>query len=422
MGVASANKHEALIPHTGMLIKHYIALIMQPLVVALIALGSTSHPSFAKETITTQDVTVFDGQKGWEHNGITYRLACGVNLIELPNRDLLMTWLSGTDSEPSTDNCILASRSTDGGWTWSEPWIFVPAGKDAGGLTSLFIGDENQLVAFGAYWPSEDEYTTWYYFRMESRDNGHTWSPRKTFTVYDNHACLAHRIKLDDGRWLFPASIFNKREKGLHGDLNALAHARNEEEAQALAEKFPEPNSDKFARVLHGCMAFLSDGQSATSLYPGGSVNNRPMGLIEPSVVQLKDGTVVMLMRAQVGGFLWESRSHDRGMSWTPAVETTIPNPSTLAHVLRLGDGRIALFNNPTGGKIGAHGPRNPLAMWISNDEMQSWPVKHDIASGAKCAYPKAIETNNGRLLVGYDRDRRQVRVIHVTFNKCPPE
>ncbi|MCC6679660.1 MAG: exo-alpha-sialidase [Phycisphaeraceae bacterium] len=368
------------------------------------------------ETITAKEITVFDGNKGWVHDGITYRLACGVNLVQAANGDLLMTWLSGTDSEPSTDNCILVARSTDGGFTWSEPSIIVPAAEDAGGLTNIFRGEDGQLVGLGAYWPSEEEYTVWYYFRMTSDDNGQTWSTHEPFTLFDNHASLGQRIKLDDGRWLFPASIFLKREQPLHGDLETLAKTATEEQAQALAKTIAEPNPDKFARVLHGCLSVFADDASAGNLTLGGQVANRPMGLIEPTVVQLKDGTVVMLMRAQSGGFLWESRSSDRGMTWSPAVQSDIPNPSALAQLLRLRDGRIALFHNPSGGKVGKRGPRDPLAMWISDDEMKTWSVKQNLAGGGQCAYPNALETDDGRLLVGYDRNRREARVIHVSF------
>lgn len=368
------------------------------------------------ETITAKEITVFDGNQGWVHDGVTYRLACGVNLVQTANGDLLMTWLSGTDSEPSTDNCILIARSSDGGFTWSEPSIIVPAAEDAGGLTNIFRGENGQLVGLGANWPSEDEYTTWYYFRMTSDDNGQTWSQHEPFTLFDNHASLGHRIKLDDGRWLFPASIFLKRQHPLHGDLDALAHAATEQEAQALADKFPEPNPDKMARFLHGCMSVFADDASADHLTLGGQVSNRPLGLLEPTVVQLKDGTVVMLMRAQSGGFLWQSISRDRGQTWSPAVPSAIPNPSSLAQLLRLRDGRIALFHNPSGGKVGKRGPRDPLAMWLSDDEMKTWSVKQNLAGGGQCAYPNALETDDGRLLVGYDRNRREARVIHVSF------
>jgi len=52
--------------------------------------------------------------------GVTYRLACGAAVAEMPNGDLLCWWLSGSDNEPATDNNVLASRSTDMGETWEN--------------------------------------------------------------------------------------------------------------------------------------------------------------------------------------------------------------------------------------------------------------------------------------------------------------
>ncbi len=361
-----------------------------------------------------REVTVFDGHEGWMHSGVTYRLACAVNLAEAANGDLLISWLSGTDSEPATDNCVLIARSTDGGNTWSQPSILVPCGEDASHVTNMFTMSDGTLVALGAYWPSEDEYTTWYYFRMVSNDNGKTWTQPERFTLLDNYASLGRRIQLDDGSWLFPGTFFQKRDAPLHGDYTAIAQANNEAEAVALANKYPELNTNKFSRFLHGCMAFGSN-ETAKTIEPLGRIDNRPLGLIEPSVVQLSDGKLIMLMRAEWGGFLWRSESTDRGQSWTPAVATGIKNPSSMAQLLALPGNRIALFLNPTGGKIGGRGSRDPLAMWISDDQMQTWKTKRVLAEGARCAYPHAVVTQDGQLLVAYDRDRREVRLVHVS-------
>ena len=74
----------------------------------------------------TELTMIFDGEDGWLHDGVRYRLACAPGLTVCPNGDLLCTWLSGSGGEPAVDNCSLISRSVDGGKTWSEPEIFVP--------------------------------------------------------------------------------------------------------------------------------------------------------------------------------------------------------------------------------------------------------------------------------------------------------
>lgn len=388
-------------------------IIMTALIIPALAVGGWGQSVHADD-IGTVETVVFDGNTGWDHNGVTYRLACAVNLVEAGNGDLLATWLSGSDKEPAPDNCVLIARSTDGGSTWTEPRVFIPSGRNAAHVTNMYRTTDGTLVALGAHWPAEDEYTTWYYFRMSSVDNGHTWTEPEPFTLLNNRASLGRRIALDDGAWLFPGTCFQQRDTPLHGSISAIAHVVDEAQAMELADRFPEPNTNKFSRFLHGCIAFRADNDSASMLMPSDRIDNRPLGLIEPSAIQLADGTVVMLMRAEWGGYLWESRSHDGGKSWTPASPTEIPNPSSMAQLLRLRDGRIALFHNPTGGEVGRRGPRDPLAVWISNDQMQTWGDQAVIASGGRCAYPHAIETTNGQVLVAYDRDRRGVRVIRV--------
>lgn len=385
-----------------------LASLIVPLAVAI----GGSAP--VRADISTVETVVFDGDKGWTHDNLTYRLACAVNLVEAANGDLLISWLSGSDTEPAPDNCVLIARSTDGGKTWAQPSVFIPAGKHAAHVTNMYRTEDSTLVALGAHWPAEDEYTTWYYFRMTSDDDGRTWTEPQPFTLLDNRASLGRRIQLDDGRWLFPGTCFQKRATPLHGDFIAIAATGSESQAASLSQQFPELNTNKFSRFLHGCTAFLAGDGYIPEFKPLGRIDNRPLGLIEPSVVQLTDGTIVMLMRAEWGGFLWESRSPDRGATWTPAAPTDIPNPSSMAQLLRLHDGRIALVLNPTGGEVGRRGPRDPLSVWISDDEMKTWGQKVVIASGGRCAYPHAIQTSDGTLLVAYDRDRRGVRLVRI--------
>ncbi len=367
---------------------------------------------------TVSESVAFDGNIGWTHEDVTYRLACAVNLVEAGNGDLLVTWLSGSDQEPAPDNCVLMARSIDGGSTWSQPHVLLPAGQHAAHVTNLYRTEDGELIALGAYWPAEDEYTTWYYFRMRSRDDGHTWTQPQPFTLLGNRASLGRRIRLNDGRWLFPGTFFQKREAPLHGSIQAIIKAGDEAQVRALKNTIPEPNTNKFSRFLHGSMAFMSAEDPSDEILPLGQIDNRPMGLIEPSIVQLDDESVVMLMRAEWGGYLWESRSEDRGATWTPARPTDIPNPSSMAQLLRLQDGRVALFLNPTGRKVGGRGPRDPLAMWISDDGLRSWEYKKVIASGGRCAYPHAMQTRDGRVLVAYDRDRRGVRLLSIKLDQ----
>ncbi len=375
------------------------------------------------EPITVHETVVFDGHKGWEHDGVTYRLACAAYIAEMPNGDLLTWWLSGSDNEPSTDNNVLASRSTDKGKTWSEPYVLLAAGKHAVWFGPVWVED-GKVIAFCAEWPAEFQYTIWYYYRMESIDNGHTWSEREPVSLRPTNNIMMHRItRLQNGEYLVPACFYDKRTVPLTASLEALAHTKTEKEALALP---PDPaiaaNPPIFLTHQHGTSALITADPELRGLKEYGSIRNRPLGLLEGTAVQLNDGRIVMLMRAEWGGYLWRAESADNGRTWTDAWQTDIPNPTTLAYLLRLPDGRIALVHNATGAEPGHAGIRDPLSIWLSNDEMETWYIKEDVIIAhkqAQLSYPCPIAVD-GKLVFTYDRDRRETRFVEVTLPPLP--
>ncbi|MFH1742302.1 MAG: sialidase family protein, partial [bacterium] len=332
---------------------------------------------------------------------------------QAPNGDMLSCWLSGSDNEPSTDNNVLMARSKDKGRTWSEPKVFIPAGEMAGAVTILFSTPDNRLIALGAHWPSEKHYTEWHWFRMESSDSGMTWSGPARFVLHGNHASICQGpVRLQNGEFLYPGQFFDERPKPLVAPAERLAHAKSEQEALAMSAGEGRTGG-KFSTHLHGCCVFIDPEREGKTFLEYGYIANRPLGLLESTCVQLKDGRIVMLMRAEWGGFLWRAESSDNGRTWTEAWQTDIPNPTSLTHLLRLPDGRIALIHNAVGGKVGERARRDPLSIWISDDETETWSIKADVIHDGQLAYPNGMILD-GRLVFVYDRDRRQVLFVEV--------
>ena len=83
-------------------------------------------------------------------------------------------------------------------------------------------------------------------------------------------------------------------------------------------------------------------------------------GLIYPTAVELADGSLLAYIRPRPGGYLWETRSTDRGINWTEAEPTKIPNPDAGFDILGTEAGDLVLIVNPSTAKHAPNG-RNTL-------------------------------------------------------------
>lgn len=297
-----------------------------------------------------------------------------------------------------------------GGASWSEPFMLLPPGKD--NATAWIVTSGNRLVLLRGRWPLSHAYTVWHFERSESAA-GHSWqgqAPLPFRATDGGYTAFGQLITTSSGARLFCAYTFLKRPRPLRAGVERLAFAQTEAEAARLPEKEPgEKDAGKFAAHLHGCGIFEINNDFTKAAYRGG-VSNRPLGLLEPTFCELAGGRLVMLMRAEWGGFLWQSESRDKGFTWENAWQTDIPNPSSMPHMRRLPDGRIVLFHNNCCGQPGVFGSRDPLSIWVSKDGMKSWYIKEDIKMGGHAAYPNSLLLADGRLVFAYNFNRREVR------------
>lgn len=357
--------------------------------------------------------TVFDGYAGWRYQGRTYRLACGAVTVQAPNGDLLCGWMTGSDTEPADDHIYVYARSADAGKTWSEPQVLVDAGDGNAAACLYVVG--GRLFALCARW--NGRYTVWKWTRRESRDNGHTWTDELPITLLEGDglsSSFGDLIRTSSGELLGSGTFFRRRAVPLTAGVERLIYAKSEEEAAAMAPirpgETPPTDLDEYS---YGAFCFGA-AEDLSRFTPYGRVADRPLGLLEETLIELRDGRLSMLMRAEWGGFLWRSDSRDGGRTWCAAYPTDIPNPSSLARLIRLPDGRIALFHNPTGGVPGQRGSRDRLAVWLSEDEMQSWSVRKDLIVGGYLSYPSPLILHDGTLAFSFDRDRRKAEYVEV--------
>lgn len=122
-------------------------------------------------------------------------------------------------------------------------------------------------------------------------------------------------------------------------------------------------------------------------------------GAMEPTVAELSDGRLLMLIRTERGRF-WEAISEDGGLSWPIVRASQIESTSAPGYLLRLASGRLALVYN---GRPQPHPKaREELAITFSEDDGKSWtrPIPIARLTGGQLSYPFFLERRPGELWI----------------------
>lgn len=141
------------------------------------------------------------------------------------------------------------------------------------------------------------------------------------------------------------------------------------------------------------------------------------VALEEPTLVQLKSGKTICMMRADSGGgdYLRQAESFDNGKTWTKFWKTPIMGHPP--HLLQLSDGRV----------LCTYGYRHQpfgIRACISKDEGKTWDLEHEIiirddGLHRDLGYPSSAELEPGKILtVYYFHDKTETRFIAGTFYK----
>jgi len=142
--------------------------------------------------------------------------------------------------------------------------------------------------------------------------------------------------------------------------------------------------------------------------------NGHHDGAIEPTLTELSNGQLYMLIRTGFDGF-WETRSDDSGLTWTDPCPSRIDASGAPGQLKRLASGRLALVWNrlyPEGKtEASRHGPsaaygrpvsghRQELSIAFSDDDARTWTEPVVIARNPKgsLAYPFIFEAKLGEL------------------------
>jgi sialidase-1 len=97
-------------------------------------------------------------------------------------------------------------------------------------------------------------------------------------------------------------------------------------------------------------------------------------GLQEPGIVELPDTSLLTFFRTDQG-VQYESRSTDRGQTWTPVVAGPLKSPTSPASIERLpgSDDLLCVWNDHSGDHPMVEKKRTPLVLALSSDGGKSW-------------------------------------------------
>ncbi len=313
------------------------------------------------------------------------------HLRRMPDGELLLVCTCGGTAEPAPENRTYFWHSADEGRTWSARQELCPGVQRAAYCTEVFVLGE-RVVAYIAL--HSGKFTDWTCEMYESCDSGHHWKSIGRCLVDGEYTFMRSGIALAEGGILMPYQ---------HYPVSA------EEDARLRAEGKYCWNAD-IDHVESGVM-FSRDGyrfekRGAVKTY----FRDQPVRWQwpEPTIVQLSDGAIAMLLRYNGTGALYRSDSADGGRSWSQPVRTDIPNPDNKPQLLRLDGTRIALLNTPNG--VCGFEHRNPLEVWVSYDDLRTWKKICVTCFDGCYSYPSAALSSDGNSLhIAVDFNRHDV-------------
>ena len=305
------------------------------------------------------------------------------SVVELDDGSLLfaVTEFFGTGSDFAKAH-IVARQSTDGGRTWGKKRVLQ---KNTGGMNVMSVTlrrlpTRKQPRRIAMFYLQKNSHSDLDLYVRFSTDEAKTFGERILVTPAPGyHVVNNDRVtRLSSGRLLAPAASTS--------DVGKVNHFTSR--------------------------CFISDDDGLTWRAGKAAVDLPKRGAMEPEVVELNDGRVLMIMRNQLGT-ISKSYSKDGGETWGEPGDlgVTAPEaPATLRRIPSTGD-LLLIWNNNHEPGAGHGGKRTPLTAAISSDEGKTWKNVRNLETDPKLTYSyTSLTFAQGRAVMTYwvgDRSKR---------------
>ncbi len=286
---------------------------------------------------------------------------------------------------------IVGRRSSDGGITWSQREIL----QDNVGRLNVMSATlrrfrTQQDATLGLFYLVKNSRDDLKAYLRTSADDGRTFGEPLAITdVSGYHVMNNDRVtELIDGRFLCPVSWSSDVERENH--------------------------------FVSFC--YWSDDEGKTWKTGPSRVGVPQRGAMEPDVLELDDGRVLMIIRTQLGE-IYASHSTDRGESWSSAKPWGVRSPESPATLRRIpSTGDLLLVWNPAYEATAGHGgERTPLVAAVSTDEGQTWRAPRTLEDRKDQQYAyTSLVFFEGRVLISYYVAENSTGRISTRFRSLP--
>lgn len=348
----------------------------------------------------------------------------GSSVVECPNGDLLACWYHGSGERTADDVQILGARLRKGAAEWSPifPMADTPGFPDCNPV--MFIDAKQRLWLFWiAVQANRWEYSLLKYRRADDyQDDGPPrWSWQDVIMMNPGEA-FAETMKKKFEEARVPERVWAEYAPPYTRVLIQAAQDPYKRVTGWMTRIHPITLPS--GRIL---LPLYSDGFkiSLVAISDDAGETWRPslpiigMGPIQPTIARKKDGTLVAYMRdrGDLPARVQMSTSGDNGESWSYAVDTDIPNPSSSLEVVVLQDGRWLMVCNDT------EDDRYRLTALLSDDEGATWKWRRSLeASESKdrsFSYPSVVQMRDGliHMTYSYSVPGTGASIRHCTIN-----
>jgi sialidase-1 len=222
---------------------------------------------------------------------------------------------------------------------------------------------------------------------------------------------LVLRISADDGK-TFGEPILITPQEGYHVMNNDRVCILSS--GRIVCPVATTPDVFKKGGGHFVCVCHLSDDGGRTWRQSTGQVDQPKRGAMEPEVVELADGRLLMIVRTQLG-YIATSVSEDGGDHWSDPARLPVEAPESPATIRTIpATGDLLLIWNRTYRPGMAHGgKRTPLTAAISSDCGQSWRNVRQLETAAdqEFAYTSVLFYKDRALLSYYVQDAATKRI-----------